>query len=91
MITFKKYHHAPTRVKAVCYSGDMRDAEELEAIYKGKIRLEFRGCFSGCIVVESLGGQRQRAKAGDYLVDSADFGLFVLVPELFQKYYEAIK
>ena len=91
MITFKPYQHYPTRVTAICYSGTMNDAEELEGIYKGKVHLEFSGIFTGCLLVENLGGQRHRANPGDYLVDSPDFGLFVLEPALFLKYYEALK
>jgi len=56
----------------------MEDAEALEGIYKGKITLLFRGCFTGFIIVEGLEGRRQQVKPGDYLVDSSDFGLFVL-------------
>ncbi len=91
MITVKSYQHYPVKVKAVCYSGDIKDAEELESLYKGKVHLEFSGIFTGCLLVENLGGQRRRINPGDYLVDSADFGLFVLEPALFNKYYEVLK
>ena len=91
MITFKSYQHASTKVNAACFDGSLKDAEDLEAIYKGKVRLEFRGIFTGNMIVEDLGRQRQLLKPGDYLVDSEHFSLFCLEPDLFKKYYEALK
>ncbi|MGD9642809.1 MAG: hypothetical protein AB7V08_08725 [Elusimicrobiales bacterium] len=91
MISFKDYHHTPVKVKALHYTGSMTDAEELEAVYKSRVRLVFRGCFTGNLLIENLGKPRQTLTPGDYLVDSPDFGLFVLSPELFHKYYEALK
>ena len=91
MITFKPYQNNPMKVSAVCYSGSLADAEELESLYKGKVFLQFSGIFTGCLMVEKLGGQRNLVTAGDYLIDSPDFGLFTLPPALFKKYYEALK
>ena len=91
MITFKVYHHTQVKVKAAHYSGSLEDAEELESLYKGRVRLIFRGCSTGNIEVLNMRGFRQVASPGDYLVDSEDFGLFTLSPALFAKYYEALK
>ncbi len=93
MITFKKYNRAPSpnEVTAICYSGTMQDAEDLESLYKGKVRLEFRGIFTGCLYIKNHGQPGDTLNPGDYLVDSPDFGLFSLSPGLFGEYYKEIK
>ena len=89
MITFKVYHHNPVKVSAAHYTGNMADAEFLESAYKGRVRLVFRGCFCGVIEVMNMRGYWQPVQPGDYLLDSEDFGLFSLTPELFNKYYSS--
>ncbi|MCX5785696.1 MAG: hypothetical protein NTX59_08395 [Elusimicrobia bacterium] len=91
MITFKPYQHLPIQVKALHYTGTLNDAGDLESLYKGKVHLEFRGIFTGCIMVDIPGGRLQRVMPGDFLIDSPILGLYAMTTEDFIQCYEAHK
>jgi len=95
MITIKNYLSDLKKVQAICYSGNISDAEALEAMFKGRIRLEFRGCFTGRLMIENHGRARPHyqelyANPGDYIIIVDEY-IFPLSPEIFDRYYRAAK
>lgn len=89
MISFKTYRDSTgqVEVRALRWNGSIHDAEDIESLFKGRLRLEFMGCFTGNLLLHCGGRMCKIIRPGDYIVDAPLTGLFSLTPEEFHGSY----